>query len=153
MTILWFGLGLLLALTIITDLRERTIPNWLTGLVALLAIASWFAKGLALWPDIALQVAQALGALLLFAIFFVRGAMGGGDVKLIAALALWLPLQMFVNFLMVMSLLGGALSIFYLLKSRGRDKDTPVEVPYGVAIALAGFWVIANQFVTFLPLL
>ena len=29
----------------------------------------------------------------LFAVAFALGAMGGGDVKLIAALALWLPFQ------------------------------------------------------------
>lgn len=67
-----------------TDLRARTIPNWLTLPVlsgALIAHAlSLGAQGAAM---------SALGAALCFVpscFLFVRGALGGGDVKLFAAL-------------------------------------------------------------------
>ena len=56
-----------------------------------LAIPFWWAIGLPLWPDVAIQVGVAALVFGLFAIAFAMGAMGGGDVKLIGALALWLP--------------------------------------------------------------
>ena len=72
--------------------KSRTIPNWLNLAIALLAIPFWWSIGLPLWPDIALQIGVAALVFGLFAIAFALGAMGGGDVKLIGALALWLPL-------------------------------------------------------------
>ena len=54
--------GLLIALAIalvvaaFTDIRSRTISNWLNGAIALGAPLFWWSSGLALWPDIALQI-------------------------------------------------------------------------------------------------
>ena len=42
-----------------------------------------------LWPDAAIQLGVALVVFLLLAGAFYAGMMGGGDVKLAAALALW----------------------------------------------------------------
>ena len=47
----------------------------------------------------------------LFAIAFALGAMGGGDVKLIGALALWLPFQAVIVLLFIMSVAGGVLTL------------------------------------------
>ncbi len=150
---LWACLFLLLTIAIFTDLRSRIIPNWLTALVALLGLWSWIASGMSFWPDMAVRLGQAAVVLGLFAIVFVRGGMGGGDVKLIAGLALWFPLWTLLSFLIVMSLIGGVLSLIFLAKSRLSPPESAVEVPYGVAIALAGFWVIAEQFGMYLRVL
>ena len=56
---------------------------------------------------------------------------------MIAALALWLPGQAMLTMLMVMSILGGVLTIVMLGDHRWRRAPGPVETPYGVAIAMA----------------
>src|SRR5204863_268437 len=89
------------------DVKSRTIPNELNLAIALLAIPFWWSIGLPLWPDAAIQVGIAAIVFGLFSIAFAIGAMGGGDVKLIGALALWLPFQALVLLLVVMSLAGG----------------------------------------------
>jgi prepilin peptidase CpaA len=76
--------GLLLAAGI-EDARRRTIANGTNAAVALLAPAWWWANGLALWPDVAVQLGVAAGVFALFVGLFAIGQMGGGDVKLIGA--------------------------------------------------------------------
>jgi prepilin peptidase CpaA len=144
--ILTGGLIVLLLIAAHGDLRTREIPNWLNGAIALLAIPFWFAIGLAVWPDMALQAGVALIVFLVFALLFRFGAMGGGDVKMVAALALWLPLGGLVNLLLVMSIAGGLLTVAMLVRHRMKKSQAILEVPYGVAIAFGGCWVIAEPF-------
>ncbi len=145
----WILLGLL-ALMLLgaawLDLRSRTIPNELNLAIALLAIPFWWATGLALWPDISLQIAVAAGLFAAFAIAFALGAMGGGDVKMAAALALWLPAKAVLLLLVVMSLAGGALTLAMAIRHRLAKRQEPLEIPYGVAIAFGGMWLIGERF-------
>lgn len=130
----------------ISDLRSRTISNELNAAIALLAIPFWFASSLALWPDMPLQFGAALGVFLAFAGLFFIGAMGGGDVKMIGAVMLWIPLPLFLPALTVMAVAGGILSAVMLIMSKIRPSDKPVEVPYGIAIAAAGLWALHQQY-------
>lgn len=141
-------LGVALVWAAYGDLRTRIIPNWLTLGIALAAPLWWAASGASLWPHLLVQCAQALVVFLLFAGLFALGAMGGGDVKLIAALALWLPLGGLLRMLVAMALLGGAVTLATLVWHRRRRRTDPVEIPYGVAISLAGLWVFTNQLLT-----
>jgi prepilin peptidase CpaA len=133
------------------DWRSRTITNRLNLAIALGAIPFWWASGLSLWPEVALQIALALGVFALFALAFRLGMMGGGDVKLVAALALWLPLPALAKLLVVMSLAGGVLTLAMIILHRRAKAEGQLEIPYGIAIAVGGFWVIGerilNQFV------
>lgn len=111
LTLLLSALGLLLVSAGIEDARSRNIANWKNAAIALLAPAWWWANGLAPWPDVAMQFGIAS---LVFAVFvgaFAIGQMGGGDVKMLGALALWLPVQPLIYMLVLMSLFGGALTI------------------------------------------
>ena len=142
-------LGLLAAMLLaaaVLDLRSRTIPNGLNLAIALLAIPYWWAIGLALWPDIALQVGVAALVFAAFAGVFALGAMGGGDVKLVAAVALWLPWQGVIVLLVLMSLAGGALTLGMVAQQRISRRESPLEIPYGVAIAFGGLWLIGQRF-------
>ena len=142
-------LGLLAALLVaaaVLDLRSRTIPNGLNLAVALLAIPFWWAIGLPVWPDAALQIGIAALVFGLFALAFALGAMGGGDVKLLGALALWLPWQALLLLLVIMSLAGGVLTLAMVIRQRLARKEGQLEIPYGVAIAFAGLWLIAQRF-------
>lgn len=120
----------------IEDARTREISNAKNAAIALLAPAWWWALGLG-WGEMAVQVAMAAVVLAVFLGVFAAGWMGGGDVKMIAALALWLPLGGFVQMLMVMSVLGGAITLALLVERRWQRRIGAVEVPYGVAIAAA----------------
>ncbi|KQM63735.1 peptidase [Sphingomonas sp. Leaf17] len=131
------ALGLLLVLAGVEDIRHREIAHWQSGGIALLAPLWWWQQGLSPWPGMAAQVALGIVALALFALAYRFGMMGGGDVKLIAALALWFPLDRFVLVLMVMSIAGGVITALMLV-DKHLSKRRDIEVPYGVAIAIAG---------------
>lgn len=139
-------LGLLMIAAAISDLRSRTISNELNAAIALLAIPFWIASGLALWPDMPVQFGAAFAVFLVFAGLFAIGAMGGGDVKMVGAVMLWIPLPLFLPMLTVMAVGGGILSAVMLIHMKIRRSETPVEVPYGVAIAAAGLWALHQQY-------
>lgn len=145
----WFFIALLAAAMLVAavgDWRSRTIPNWLNGTIALLAIPYWWSVGLGLWPGVALQIGLAAAVFGLFAIAFQVGAMGGGDVKMAAALALWLPFEGVVKLIAVMSIAGGVLTVAMLAAHRMAKAAGQPEIPYGIAIAFGGFWLIGERF-------
>ena len=120
----------------IEDVRTREIANGKNAAIALLAPLWWWANGLG-WGEVGIQL---LVAGIVFAVFvgaFACGWMGGGDVKMIAALALWLPLGGLLQMLVVMSVLGGAITVALMLERRWERRIGAIEVPYGVAIAAA----------------
>ena len=132
-------LAAMLIVAVVGDLRARLIPNWLNASIGLLAIPYWWFVGLPLWPDVAIQIRVAATLLALFAFAFHFGMMGGGDVKLVAAVALWLPLGAVVKLLLIMSIAGGLLTAVMMVRQRLARKQEKPEVPYGVAIAFGGF--------------
>ena len=147
-------LAILLVVAAVIDVRTFTISNGLNLTVALLAPLYWWSIGLPLWPDAAIQVGVAAAVFAVLAATFYLGMMGGGDVKLAAAIALWFKPLVTLKFLVVMSLAGGLLTLIVLLfhKKRGKpptDGDAPAarpEVPYGVAIAIGALWILAQRF-------
>ena len=140
------ALALLLLAASWLDLRSRTIPNGLNLAIALLAIPFWWGSGLAISPDMALQVALATLVFGLFAIPFALGAMGGGDVKMLGALALWLPAAALLPLIVIMSIAGGALTLAMVIRQRLARRQGQLAIPYGVAIAFAGLWLISERF-------
>src|SRR3546814_17865126 len=67
----------------------------------------------------------------LFTMIFATGMMGGGDVKLLGALALWLPWQPMMMLLLIMSVLGGVVTVITVLHHKiGRRIGRP-DIPYG----------------------
>jgi len=141
-----YGLLIALAIALVwaatTDIRSREISNRLNAAIALAAPIFWWASGLSPWPDVALQLGVALTAFALLAGLFALGLMGGGDVKLLTALALWIEPMAFMQLLIIMALAGGALTIilggWHVLR---RQKER-LAIPYGVAIAFGGLWVL-----------
>lgn len=145
-TLLSALLALLLLWAAATDLRARTISNRLNASIALLAPLWWWASGLSFYPDIVFQIGLALAVFGFFAGMFALGVMGGGDVKMIGALALWLPLTALADLLIIMALIGGGVTLVTLLHHRVAHKSGTPEIPYGIAISLAGLWVIGEPY-------
>jgi len=139
-------------LAAITDFTHYKIPNWLTGAIALA------------FPVVALLIGIAPLAILthfgvgIFALgigmmFFAMGWMGGGDAKLIAAVALWAGPQAIWIFALAAAVAGGGLTLGLLFfrklplpvfmassnwiaKLHDRDSD----VPYGAALAAGALY-------------
>lgn len=153
--LLLVALAATLVVAAVIDIRTFTISNRLNAAVALGAPLYWISVALAPWPGIAIQVAAGGIVFGLLAGAFYAGMMGGGDVKLAAALALWFPPAGTMKFLVWMSLAGGALTLGLLAWHRVRRRGGRPQVPYGVAIAVGGLAILApiltqrflNQFV------
>lgn len=139
-------LALLLLWGAATDLRSRIISNKLNIVIALLAPLWWWANDLSLYPDVAIQLGFALLIFALFTGLFALGMMGGGDVKMLGALALWLPLQAMSTLIIIMALVGGVVTLVTVIHHRATRRIGRPEIPYGVAIALAGLWVVGEPY-------
>ena len=127
------------------DIRSRTIPNAVIVALSILYVL-YCVAGFASWTD------GALGALLMFLPTFALfhfGFMGGGDTKLMTAIALWMGAKGVLAFCLITSIAGGILALVFLIKKRrqeaalqGTDQEaseTPaIVLPYGVAIAAGG---------------
>ncbi len=148
-----FGFAGLMAAAAVEDVRRLVIPNPLV--VALCAL--WPLR-LATAGDASLTtgleaMAGAAAVFLAGAMIFARGLIGGGDVKLFSAAALWTGAGRLASLLVVTGLLGGVLAILCLtplgarVGARRRAAPDPAEtiagvgsgtpIPYGVAIAAA----------------
>lgn len=124
------------------DMHDRRIPNRLCLVIALLAIPSWLASGNEFWSTAARQVLLVLVVGLPVLGLYALRVMGGGDVKLIAALVLWLPPVLVPGFLIATLLIGGLVGLVTLGVQRWCDMEREVSVPYGVAIVAGAFAVL-----------
>jgi prepilin peptidase CpaA len=132
------ALAAILVVAAVIDVRTFTISNRLNATVALLAPVYWLSTALSPWPGMAAQIAAGATVFTLLACAFYAGMMGGGDVKLAAALALWFSPAGTVRFLVLMSLAGGVLTLGMVAWHRAKKRDGRPEIPYGVAIAFGG---------------
>jgi len=140
------------------DVRTRRIPNALSLAIAALGLAR-----IALASEL-IDAGYTLAAVvIIFAItlaLFQRGAIGGGDAKILTAAALLIGYRELLSFLFLMSLCGGALALATLAAERldlclgrfrreahvsstgqnegGRSAPEASTVPYGLAVAAAG---------------
>ena len=138
-------LAISLVAAAIIDIRTYTISNRLNLAVALLAPLYWVSIGMGL-AEIGMQVAVAVGVFVLLAIAFYLRMMGGGDVKLASAIALWFAPQGTLRFLIYMSVAGGVLTLFVVGLHKLRKKEGKPEIPYGVAIAFGALTILAQRF-------
>jgi prepilin peptidase CpaA len=138
-------LAVLLLRAAYTDWRARDIANGLNLTIALLAPLYWWASDISIWPDVGIQIATATGVFAVGTLFFYLGAMGGGDVKLLGALALWLPGLVMLRLAVIMSLAGGFLTLALLIHHKWMKAPGKPEIPYGLAISFGGLWVMCER--------
>lgn len=144
----WVPALFIAAVAAIIDIRRGIIPNWLTlpGFLGGLAWHLLFAEG----RGVLFALTGAVSTLLLFLVPFLRGGVGGGDFKLLAAIGSFLGPWSGLRAAVAAALAGGALAAALLLArarragragvrryslsgERGRDWGT---LPYGPAIAM-----------------
>jgi len=139
------ALAIALAVAAVTDIQRRQIDNWLTGAIALGAPLFWWACGLGVGGIGGQLLSAAICFLVLWAMFVMR-LMGGGDVKLLAALALWIKPAWFLNLVMTMAVLGGVLSVALAVWHLAHRRHDRLSVPYGIAISGAGLWILVSRY-------
>lgn len=104
------ALAIALVYAAFTDIRRREIANHLNLGIALAAPLWWFAAGLG-WQAVAVQLGLALLTFAITCGLFALRQMGGGDVKLLTALALWFLPGPFLQMVVLMAVIGGGGSI------------------------------------------
>lgn len=142
----WLAAWILMLLLVaaIEDGWRLQISDWVSGAIAVSAFLAVAIDGpvAGLWQNVVLFVAVlAIGTFM-----FGRGWMGGGDVKLLAASALWFDLSSGWKLLVAIAIAGGleTLAIVALRRmpwpDRLRDRVLLLKrregIPYGIAIAL-----------------
>ena len=160
-----FALGLvaLLGIAALSDLWHRRIPNEIPASVALLWLIA-LALGVAGSP--LLGLATGLGLLAAGILVWRLGWLGGGDVKLIAALGLWAGPGHLPVLLLGIAFAGGVLALAacfvarlaawppttYAIAAAGRFLPALSPslatawhrhgLPYGIAVACGGAWLV-----------
>jgi prepilin peptidase CpaA len=140
----------LLILAGLFDLTTMTIPNWISGLVAVCFFVVALALGMPLM-EVLVSVSIAFAILLISMGMFAMNWMGGGDAKLITAAALWMGMTNIAAFILCVCLIGGvatlAIMAFRQVPLPGqlekvswvaRLHSAKEGVPYGIAISVAG---------------
>lgn len=144
--LLLLALAATLVVAAVIDVQTFTISNRLNAAVAAGAPLYWLSIALNPWPGMAIQLAAAAIVFAVLAGAFFAGMMGGGDVKLASALALWFSPVSTVKFLVLMSLAGGVLTLAILGWHRTQRRDGRPEIPYGVAIAFGALAILTQRF-------
>ena len=137
------------------DLRTMHIAD-AVSLAIVASFAAWALSGLVLgtvsFSAIGLALACAAALFGVGAMAFAAGALGGGDVKLVAAASLFAGPALIVDFLMITALVGGVLGLAILAgapigPAAPAGEATTIRtrlrggLPYGPAIAAGGLWV------------
>ena len=157
----------LLTIAAWTDIATRTIPDSIAAAIAVLGIAVRLFAGPS---ELLISIAVALVLFALFVVLHARGAFGGGDVKLAAAICLGLSPFAAYRFIYVTAMAGGVLALLHLAARRAVKNRPPSPPPprgapllrrvfcaerwriarhgslsYGVAIAYGGIWAVMNE--------
>jgi prepilin peptidase CpaA len=153
-------LAALLVIGVIWDLRSRRIPNAVCAAIAVAGLGAQF-WNVGVWAALS-SLATGAATIALLYVFWQRGGIGGGDVKLAGAVAMWLAPRSLPAFWLAAALAGGVVAAVAFAASRGAarreiranltlaalhqaiPKVEPgtagrVSVPYAVAIAAGAF--------------
>ena len=117
------AISVLLGIGSIMDIKTREIPNWISVIIALLAIINFRLKNLL----------GIIVAVIFFSVALVTRKIGGGDVKLIAALSvvcgLWGSFALLLVAQIAMLIFYGVSVILQKLRGKTADKALPF-VPF-----------------------
>lgn len=119
-----------------TDLRSRRIPNWLT-LSSAAGALGFFLVGQGWHGAMWALGGWAVGLAMFLPLFMLRG-IGGGDVKLVAALGAWLGPMSAVWLALYAAIAGGPLALGVAL-ARGYARTA-----FSNLWGLIGFWRLAG---------
>ena len=132
------------------DVATLHIPNWLSLAVFFSFLLFSVAAPLEI-ADVFGRIGLGVVVFVVGIVLFIKGYAGGGDVKLLAASAVWVGWPHFPSYLVATAIIGGVLALVALAFQRfelpaswasvgwlQRLHSREQGVPYGVAIAAAG---------------
>lgn len=162
LTVLCFAAALFVWAAV-ADFRSFKIPNRISvSLVALYPAYLLATPTLPNWHLVSIAVAFALIVFVVGFGMFVMGWMGGGDVKLLSAAALWAGPLAILPFLIVVVAASALLALVIAVRTL-TEQSVPLReavvglrfaplmkltVPYGAAIAVGGLYIVGRLFVT-----
>ncbi len=138
----------------ITDIRSRRIPNLICLAIAILACARMIVEitgpgdlSFAV-TGMVLDLAVGCGVLIVTAVLFGLGVIGGGDAKLFTAGTLFVGAARSVDFFFAVAVFGLILALLFMVSKMTVRMDGEVvaafeKLPYGVAIAAGCVYVLA----------
>ena len=140
-------LPVIAVLAAVRDLTTMTIPNWMSLVLLAAFVPAALTTGLE-WRDLGIHLGIGLAALAVGMGLFALRVIGGGDAKLMAALALWMGPDAVLIFVLWTAVAGGLFSLALILSRArfsafapslprwaGRLLAPGGDIPYGVAIA------------------
>lgn len=138
---LMFVLTSCLILISLIDYKTQIIPDGLVGVIAVSGVLYNLLYASQAVMDMLLGGAVGFASMLL--IFLIsRGGMGGGDVKLSAAVGLWLGVEGTLLFLLLAFIMGGIISLLLLVSGAKSKGDA---IPFGPFLCLAAFITVLYQ--------
>jgi leader peptidase (prepilin peptidase)/N-methyltransferase len=145
------GITAIVIAAAVIDLERGIIPNSLTfPAIAIGLFTSYFSPLTTPWSSF---VGVVLGGGILLVIAMVsRGGMGGGDIKLMAAVGAWLGWQQVIVVLFLACLMGGVGGIWLLLLKIKESRQVMVFGPFiamAVIFTLLGGDILGNWYLRF----
>lgn len=135
---IFIAISFLLLITV-TDFEQQVILNEMVLLFALLGL--FYVLHLQLSLKDHLFTSFGGGLLFLFLAYISNGAIGGGDIKLIAALGLWLGWKSFLSVIIYGAIAGGVGALLLLLFQKVKRKQ---YLAYGPYFALSAIGLLLN---------
>lgn len=139
------------------DVLTYRIPNWVPAVVVGSFAAAAVSADLS-GKDAMIHVGAGLTMLVGGIVLFSARLIGGGDAKLMAAVALWMGFGPLLMFLLIVALLGGGLAVAVMAARRIRFPASWVAapwlerllspkqgLPYGVAITAGTLLTVFRQ--------
>ncbi|MFQ5970768.1 MAG: prepilin peptidase [Alphaproteobacteria bacterium] len=151
--------GALLAAAAFMDVRTFAIPNRLS--VAVLALYPAHVLASPLPVDWQAGLVVGIAVFIVCTVIFSLGWMGGGDVKLLTAAAVWAGPELLPHMLFLVAAIGGLHSLLEMIRlgyprriwlrfvraESAAPTTTREIVPYGVAISAGGLFIAASQLI------
>ena len=129
----------LLALMTVTDFEQYMLFDAMTLSLALIGAIRVWQMGLNVQDCVA---ASAIGGgIFLLLAVLSKGALGGGDVKLIAALGLWLGCEKILSVVLIGTVSAGIVALLLIL---AKKKDRKSYFAYGPYFALAAIYILLS---------
>lgn len=142
----WLVIVLMLALAAaaIEDAVRLRISNLTCGIVFVTAVLAMAVHGFS--PSLWQNALVCIAILVVGTPAFGAGWLGGGDVKLLAALGLWFNLHAALSLIAAVFIAGGVVALlFMMVRLLRRDRRKDRRIPYGLAIAIGAVAILGMQ--------
>lgn len=154
---------LLLTMACVSDVRHFRIPNWLVAVLFSAGVLYTCIRPGLLGSNLLFSVEGLALGFILWLPFYVLRWIGAGDVKLFAAAGVWLGPMSTVNAALVAALVGGVISLIWMVRRYGvqgtamntamtlsapthvsgwrSSTSGRVRLPYGIALSVGALTV------------